>query len=85
MTFNFAVEVDHLQSHSTLSTTCYCNVLKNETNASCHHSFLAVGSAYAFKRAQNGLAVICYFGEVYLKMMTFLRIEILLNRNFLRS
>merc|ERR1711990_346647 len=23
----------------------------------------AVGSAYAFKRAQNGLAVICYFGE----------------------
>ena len=24
----------------------------------------AVGSAYAFKRAQNGLAVICYFGEV---------------------
>jgi hypothetical protein len=23
-----------------------------------------VGSAYAFKRAQNGLAVICYFGEV---------------------
>ena len=23
----------------------------------------AVGSAYAFKRAQNGLVVICYFGE----------------------
>jgi len=25
--------------------------------------FLAAGSAYAFKRAQNGLVVICYFGE----------------------
>ena len=24
---------------------------------------LAVGSAYAFKRAQNGLVVVCYFGE----------------------
>ena len=24
---------------------------------------LAVGSAYAFKRAQNGNVVICYFGE----------------------
>lgn len=24
---------------------------------------LASGSAYAFKRAQNGLCVICYFGE----------------------
>lgn len=23
----------------------------------------AVGSAYAFKRAQNGLVVICYFGD----------------------
>ena len=23
----------------------------------------AVGTAYAFKRAQNGLVVICYFGE----------------------
>ena len=29
-----------------------------------HQYFPAVGSAYAFKRAQNGLAVICYFGEV---------------------
>jgi len=26
-------------------------------------NFTAVGSAYAFKRAQNGLVVICYFGE----------------------
>ena len=25
--------------------------------------FIAVGSAYAFKRAQNGLVVVCYFGE----------------------
>ena len=25
--------------------------------------YLAAGSAYAFKRAQNGLVVICYFGE----------------------
>ena len=25
--------------------------------------FIAAGSAYAFKRAQNGLVVICYFGE----------------------
>ena len=24
---------------------------------------IAVGAAYAFKRAQNGLCVICYFGE----------------------
>ena len=85
MTLLIAVEVDHWQSHSTLSTTCYCNVLKNETNASCHHSFLAVGSAYAFKRAQNGLAVICYFGEVCPKIMTFLEIDILLNRNSERS
>ena len=82
MTFNFAVEVDHLQSHSTLSTTCYCNLLKNETNAFCHHSFLAVGSAYAFKRAQNGLAVICYFGEVYLKIMTFFQNRYLVEPYF---
>ena len=78
MTLLIAVEVDHWQSHCTLSTTCNCNVLKNETNTSCHHSFLAVGSAYAFKRAQNGLAVICYFGEVCLKIMTFFK-----NSNFL--
>ena len=26
-------------------------------------NILAVGSAYAFKRAQNGNVVICYFGE----------------------
>ena len=25
--------------------------------------FQAVGSAYAFKRAQNNLVVVCYFGE----------------------
>lgn len=30
------------------------------TNEPC---ISAVGSAYAFKRAQNGLVVICYFGE----------------------
>ena len=24
---------------------------------------LAVGAAYAYKRAQNGLCVMCYFGE----------------------
>ena len=27
-----------------------------------YHS-LAAGAAYAFKRAQNGAVVICYFGE----------------------
>ena len=25
--------------------------------------FLAVGSAYAFKRAQNGRSVLCFFGD----------------------
>ena len=30
----------------------------------CNPSPSAVGSAYAYKRAQNKLAVICYFGEV---------------------
>ena len=44
--------------------------------------FLAVGSAYAFKRAQNGLAVICYFGEVYLKIMTFFQNRYLVEPYF---
>ena len=26
-------------------------------------NLVAAGAAYAFKRSQNGLAVICYFGE----------------------
>ena len=34
----------------------------NNTNSKFTY-FVAVGSAYAFKRAQNGLVVICYFGE----------------------
>ena len=33
----------------------YCMVI-------LYHS-LAVGAAYAFKRAQNGAVAICYFGE----------------------
>lgn len=34
---------------------------KNKKILNIH--FKAVGAAYAYKRAQNGLVVICYFGE----------------------
>ena len=34
-------------------------MLNTYINISCS----AAGSAFAFKRAQNGLVVICYFGE----------------------
>lgn len=37
--------------------------MKYKTTAPTKLFSLAAGSAYAFKRAQNGLVVICYFGE----------------------
>ncbi len=41
----------------------YGTELDVEVKKITNNSFLAAGSAYAFKRAQNGLIVICYFGE----------------------
>ena len=49
----FCLEVSH-----PLLSSIYTNSRVN--NEPC---ISAVGSAYAIKRAQNGLVVICYFGE----------------------